>query len=234
MATKICITVDNLDKDTVQVVEGKVVAKQTEDTNTIQFTGNGITVDTSQISELVFREIDQNKNSSNKLMLCTGLKVGDEWYGDRPDRGSYLNPFTNETIEDNTPVEVHQAQFLYKENPNGNTIELVGVPDNYVPQLKVYLYGDKVGTGTKLDPVEIREVLLNGRPAKNYKYNLGEVSVRNQDKETLQWDFDGQSFSTTELPRLNPTNEPLGIFGYVGNTQSDVIKQMPIDIDIEE
>lgn len=218
------------DKDTVQVVDGKVVAKQIEDTNTIQFTGNGITVDTSQISELVFRQIDQNKNPSNRIMLCTGVKVGDEWYGDRPDRGSYLNPFTNETIEDNTPVEVHQAQFLYKENPNGNTIEIIGFTENdAAPILSVSEYGNKESPNPDevLTPTEVIDVLLQGKPAKAYKYTLPEGLVRNQSKEHLKWHLSGREYETDDLPRLNPQSDPAGVFGYIADDISTLYYNMP-------
>lgn len=57
----------------------------------VHFMNRELTVPASQIQLLLFREL----TNSNHLMVCTGFQYRNEWYGDRPDDGEYINAFDN-------------------------------------------------------------------------------------------------------------------------------------------
>lgn len=78
MSVHICVTVEDLDKQTVKVEDEKVVSPL-EDTNTVTFTGKEVTVgdfllQSGEVVKLVFREIDQSANKSNRIAVCTGFQ----------------------------------------------------------------------------------------------------------------------------------------------------------------
>lgn len=187
------------------------------------FTDKEATVPTNQVSNLVFRQLQ----NSNKIMVCTGIEVGGKWYGDRPDNGEYINPFTGETLyEGEKPLE--KVQFLYKEGWNGNTIEIVrwtsGTPSLEIKQIGGVHNEDYV----LVNPNEVVDTTINGDPAKTYIYHLGSTSVRFQDTEEL--DFKLDNFEHHRLfPRI-ATNNSLGVFGVEAIDDNDlhmVIDSLP-------
>lgn len=125
MEVHVVVTANDLDEKTVNIVEQKVVAEQTQDTNTVQFTEQLKEVEISQISHLVFSEINQDKNSSNKIVVCTGWKIGDKYYGDRPDDGKYINPFTGEELTKGEPIlepDNSKVSLVQDEISNGTVL----------------------------------------------------------------------------------------------------------------
>lgn len=54
----------------------------------------------ADITEVCIRE----PTNANTLSVITGVKVAGKWYGDRPDDGKYINPFTGEELTKGTPI----------------------------------------------------------------------------------------------------------------------------------
>ena len=75
----------DLDKQTVTISEENKVGSM------FLLTPQEVTISAKQIQNLIFRK---SKNS-NYPMFCTGFQDNQEWYGDRPDDGIWINPFEN-------------------------------------------------------------------------------------------------------------------------------------------
>ena len=86
MTKKVTVIVEaDLDNQTVNVSDDHKVGSM------FLLTSQAITIQPTSLRNLIFRK---SKNS-NYPMFCTGYQVGDDWYGDRPDDGIWINPFEN-------------------------------------------------------------------------------------------------------------------------------------------
>lgn len=90
---------NHIDSSTVlKNVRGELSSK-------LQFTSHVRVVEAGAISHFVFRKA---LNSSQQA-ICTGFKVGDDWYGDRPDVGNYKDLFSDATLNRNMLDDVMPA-----------------------------------------------------------------------------------------------------------------------------
>ena len=86
MTKKVTLIVEaDLDNQTVNVSDDHKVGSM------FLLTPQEVTIPANQIQNLIFRK----SQNSNFPMFCTGYQVGNDWYGDRPDDGIWLNPFEN-------------------------------------------------------------------------------------------------------------------------------------------
>ncbi len=86
MTKKVTVIVEaDLDKQTVNISDENKVGSM------FLLTPQEVTIPANQIQNLIFRK---SKNS-NYPMFCTGFQYNQEWYGDRPDDGVWINPFEN-------------------------------------------------------------------------------------------------------------------------------------------
>ena len=99
----------DLDKQTVTVSDENKVGSM------FLLTPQECTVSARQIQNLIFRK---SKNS-NYLMFCTGFQYNQEWYGDRPDDGVWINPFENDQKYQRTgETDVRYTPDPSKDKPN--------------------------------------------------------------------------------------------------------------------
>ena len=125
MTKKVTVIVEaDLDKQTVNISDENKVGSM------FLLTSQAVTIPTNQIKDLIFRK----SQNSNYPMFCTGYKIGDDWYGDRPGDGVWINPLENnqkyqrtgETNVRYTPTtpppeksEGKRTRFIVKETNNG-------------------------------------------------------------------------------------------------------------------
>lgn len=174
MEVHVVITEKDLDEKTVNIVEQKVVAKQTEDTNTVQFTKQLKEVDASTISHFVVSEINQDKNPSNKIVALTGWKIFGQWYGDSPDNSNYIDPFTGEVIikGEYTPPAPESSRSIIRvtEQYEGHVIEFLNITNDLD-----YTIFESVGNFFADDGLA-PEVTDNG-DSKSYKFISRQASI---------------------------------------------------------
>lgn len=196
--------------------ENKVTAK-------LLFTEKEATVPISSIEQLLFRQLD----NANQIMACTGILVGDTWYGDRPDDGAYTDPFNNRVLirgeSTGTSPVGGVTRFLYNEGWQGNTIVLERWDSDPV-DLFVRTVGG-ISVNQQLQPSRVENTTLNGQPAKNYVFELGGTSVRFQNEEHIDLTINGKSIYTDKLPRIAFENS-LGTFGVEGVGADDTIQRL--------
>ena len=121
MTKKVTVIVEaDLDNQTVNVSDDHKVGSM------FLLTSQEVTIPANQIQNLIFRK---SKNS-NYPMFCTGYQVGDDWYGDRPDDGVWLNPFENNQKYQRTG----ETDVRYVENLTITSVELqTNMSDNQNP-----------------------------------------------------------------------------------------------------
>lgn len=86
MTKKVTVIVEaDLDNQTVKVSDDHKVGSM------FLLTSQAITIPPTGLRNLIFRK---SKNS-NFPMFCTGYQLDEDWYGDRPDDGIWINPFEN-------------------------------------------------------------------------------------------------------------------------------------------
>ena len=113
MTKKVTVIVEaDLDKQTVNISDENKVGSM------FLLTPQEVTIPANQIQNLIFRK---SKNS-NYPMFCTGFQYNQEWYGDRPDDGIWINPFENmqkyeRTNEKDVPYTPNESQPS-EEKPN--------------------------------------------------------------------------------------------------------------------
>lgn len=180
MEEKTCVTAEDLDKQSITIKNNKLIAIGSgEDTNTIQFTDNVIVFDTTVNGiQFVFREIDQSKNPSNKLMLCTGIKFKGKWVGDSPKNENSTDPF-------NVPAEPEGL-------PSNNTMILVFSSDYFKPELTM---GESVSTTYTLTS-------QNGDENSFYPFSLDnqfDTTYFNVEVSTDSSDIEGLEFTNNKI-----------------------------------
>ena len=111
MTKKVTVIVEaDLDNQTVNVSDDHKVGSM------FLLTSQEVTIPTRQIENLIFRKA----KNSNFPMFCTGYQVGNDWYGDRPDDGIWLNPFENNQKYQRTG----EVDTRYVENLTITSVEL--------------------------------------------------------------------------------------------------------------
>lgn len=134
MTKKVTVIVEaDLDNQTVNVSDDHKVSSM------FLLTSQEITIPANQIQNLIFRK---SKNS-NFPMFCVGYQVGNDWYGDRPDDGIWLNPFENNQkyqrtgevdtrYVENLTITSVELQTNMSDNPNPNDLRFdVRFSDGY-------------------------------------------------------------------------------------------------------
>lgn len=111
MTKKVTVIVEaDLDNQTVNVSDDHKVGSM------FLLASQAITIQPTSLRNLIFRK---SKNS-NFPMFCTGYQYVDDWYGDRPDDGVWLNPFENNQKYQRTG----EVDTLYVENLTVTSVEL--------------------------------------------------------------------------------------------------------------
>ena len=135
----------DLDKQTVTISDENKVGSM------FLLTPQEVTISAKQIQNLIFRK---SKNS-NYPMFCTGYQYNQEWYGDRPDDGVWINPFENMQKYQRTgetdvrytsdPSEDKPNRLILKETYSGVEIIVESKNDDLgsLPQLTDVTYNGK-------------------------------------------------------------------------------------------
>ena len=141
---------DDLDKQTVNISDEHKVGSM------FLLTPQEVTIPGNQISNLQNLIFRKSKNS-NYPMFCTGFQSNQEWYGDRPDDGVWINPFENmqkyqrtgETDVPYTPTQEDKPhRFIVKETYSGVQVILESIYDyiGVIPTLYDVTYnGNNLG-----------------------------------------------------------------------------------------
>ena len=153
MTKKVTVIVEaDLDKQTVNISDENKVGSM------FLLTPQEVTIPANQIQNLIFRK---SKNS-NYPMFCTGYQVGNDWYGDRPDDGVWINPFENMHKYQRTG----ETDVRYTPEPSEDKPNRLIVKETYSGvQVIVESKNDDLGSLPLLE-----NVTYNGN-------NLGEVSA---------------------------------------------------------
>ena len=153
MTKKVTVIVEaDLDKQTVNISDENKVGSM------FLLTPQEVTIPANQIQNLIFRK---SKNS-NYPMFCTGFQYNQEWYGDRPDDGIWINPFENMQKYQRTG----ETDVRYTLEPSEDKPNRLIVKETYSGvQVIVESKNDDLGTLPQLT-----DVTYNGN-------NLGEVSA---------------------------------------------------------
>lgn len=160
-----------------------------------KFTDKEVTVPANQITNLLFRGLE----SSNRSMVCTGVELGGQWYGDRPDDGAYIDALDGMKIKYFGEPPAVKTQFIVKEGYQGLDIYITNIDDQ--PNFSVAIQGiGNQGHNWK------REETVKG-------YHLHSNSVRMAFSESLGVELflpDGSHY-TAEVPRKE-FNNSLGTY----------------------
>ena len=153
MTKKVTVIVEaDLDKQTVNISDENKVESM------FLLTPQEVTIPANQIQNLIFRK---SKNS-NYPMFCTGFQYNQEWYGDRPDDGIWINPFENMQKYQRTG----ETDVRYTLEPSEDKPNRLIVKETYSGvQVIVESKNDDLGALPQLT-----DVTYNGN-------NLGEVSA---------------------------------------------------------
>lgn len=166
MTKKVTVIVEaDLDNQTVNVSDDHKVGSM------FLLTSQEVTIPVDQIQNLIFRK---SKNS-NYPMFCTGYRSGDDWYGDRPDDGVWLNPFENNQKYQRTgETDVRYTPDTPQPEPSEDKPNRLIVKETYS--------GVRIIVETKTDDLgslpTLTDVTFQGN-------NLGEVSG---------WEYEGGVF----------------------------------------
>lgn len=199
MTKKVTVIVEaDLDKQTVNISDENKVGSM------FLLTSQAVTIPTNQIKDLIFRK----SQNSNYPMFCTGYKIGDDWYGDRPGDGVWINPFENNQKYQRTgETNVHYTPTTPPpEESEGKRTRLIVKETNNGVQLIVESNADDVGTlpyleditynGTNLDfPSGANwELLSNTSDCATYYIQSSTKVLSNESSVVLKFSHNGQRY----------------------------------------
>lgn len=193
----------DLDDNTIKIIDGQTKPKDVR--ANVVFGEAEVQVQANIIQSFLFRRLE----NGNRLMVCTGFQYNDQWYGDRPDNGGYLNPFSGEIELIGGKAIANKAAIMWGLDNNGRRfLELVGAPMDF-PRV-VNIDGVDGATGSyRMNPIAVNEVELNGQPALRLSYTLPYNVTMSNPTSTIDMrlaqqglDFDG-NFNVVEVPALD-------------------------------
>lgn len=195
MTKKVTVIVEaDLDKQTVNISDENKVGSM------FLLTPQEVTIPANQIQNLIFRK---SKNS-NYPMFCTGFQYNQEWYGDRPDDGVWINPFENMQKYQRTgetdvrytpePSEDKPNRLILKETYSGVQVIVESKNDDLgsLPQLTDVTYN-----GNNLGNLDSWKALNDGS-----FYQQSSTTVLNfQSSAVLEFTYNEHRYRVT-LPKV--------------------------------
>lgn len=199
MTKKVTVIVEaDLDKQTVNISDENKVGSM------FLLTSQAVTIPTNQIKDLIFR----NSKNSNYPMFCTGYKIGDDWYGDRPGDGVWINPLENnqkyqrtgETNVRYTPTtpppeesEGKRTRFIVKETNNGVQLIVESSADD-VSTLPYFEDVTYQGTNLDFPTGSSWELLSNTSDYATYYIQSPTKVLSNESSVVLEFSYNGERY----------------------------------------
>lgn len=199
MTKKVTVIVEaDLDKQTVNVSDDHKVGSM------FLLTPQEVTIPANQIQNFIFRK-SQNSNSP---MFCTGYQVGNDWYGDRPGDGVWINPLENnqkyqrtgETNVRYTPTtpppeesEGKRTRFIVKETNNGVQLIVESSADDVstLPSFEDVTYN---GTNLDFSTGSSWELLSSNSEYATYYLQSSTKVLSNESSAVLEFSCNGQHY----------------------------------------
>lgn len=195
MTKKVTVIVEaDLDKQTVNISGENKVGSM------FLLTPQEVTIPANQIQNLIFRK---SKNS-NYPMFCTGFQYNQEWYGDRPDDGVWINPFENMQKYQRTgetdvrytpePSEDKPNRLILKETYSGVQVIVESKNDDLgsLPQLTDVTYN-----GNNLGNLDSWKALNDG----SFYQQSSATVFSYQSSATLEFTYNEHRYRVT-LPKV--------------------------------
>lgn len=201
MTKKITVIVEaDLDNQTVKVSDDHKVGSM------FLLTSQAITIPPTGLRNLIFRK---SKNS-NFPMFCTGYQLDEDWYGDRPDDGIWINSFENNQKYKRTgetdvrytpdtpqpkPSEDKPNRLILKETYSGVQVIVESKNDDLgsLPSLENVTYN-----GNNLGEVSAWEALPD---ATGFFVQTSATVLLNQNSATLEFTYNEHRYRVT-LPKV--------------------------------
>lgn len=213
MAIKVVQEID-IDERTLTVSESNPKKLQ----SVFLLTDKEATVPLNQIQQLIFRQTE----NCNYPMVCTGLQVGGKWYGDRPDNGEYINPFTNQVVQVGQP-EVPKKSIRFVETYQGIQVHLINWDASKLPDITFTQYAgistDEYANWDQPDPEVDNWVFQSSNTLMAFANSI-EVRYRKPDATI--------GYYQANVPAIEARQDGTRTYGFEGLTEEEVLRHFQI------